>query len=78
MAELIRSLAACQQMAGRLGLAFLADLLSAVLLEAALQWDGGADALADPSMRLDTLLRLKLRLALAKAGSNVIVGPMRG
>ena len=69
-AALIRSVTACRQQAERLGCPFLADLLGAAVLEAALQAEGGRDGLGDDRKRLETLLAMKIRTALA--GGNVV------
>lgn len=69
--ELIRCLVSCQQQATRLGLGFLAQLISLAVMETALQWDGGPIP-SDPKMQLDRLLRLKIKVALAQAGSNIL------
>lgn len=69
---LIRKLVSCQQDAGRLGLIFLGQLLNMAVLETALEWDGGRNAGADPSMRLEKLLNLKIRTALGSGGGNVL------
>jgi hypothetical protein len=71
-AELIRSLVSCQQQATRLGLPFLGQLIGMAVMEAALQWDGGVPLPADPSLQIERLLRLKVRIALAYSGGNIL------
>lgn len=71
-AELVAGLTRCQGEAKTLGLDFLADLIGAAAIEAALQWDGGGRALAAEPDRLDTLLRMKLRIATARSGRNIV------
>jgi hypothetical protein len=71
-AGLIRNLVSCQQQAARLGLTFLAHLLGMAVMEAALQWDGGLPLPADPKLQVERLLRLKIRVALAQAGGNIL------
>lgn len=71
-AELVAGLTRCQAQAQALGLDFLADLIGAAAIEAALQWDGGRPALAAEPDRLDALLRMKLRIATARSGRNIV------
>lgn len=71
-AELIAALTRCQAQARELGLDFLPDLIGAAAIEAALQWDGGRRALAAEPDRLDALLRMKLRIATARSGRNIV------
>ena len=63
--ELIRALTASRQQAERMRLGFLTALLTACLLEAAMQWDGGAPVSADIDVVLPRLLATKIKLALA-------------
>ncbi|WP_319411873.1 hypothetical protein [uncultured Cohaesibacter sp.] len=70
--ELIRDLTSCKQKAERIGFGFLSDLLATALLETALQAIGGKDALANPNLRLERLIELKLRTALGGSGHNIV------
>ncbi|SNY93172.1 hypothetical protein SAMN04515647_3460 [Cohaesibacter sp. ES.047] len=73
VSELIRDLTSCKQQAERIGLGFLSDLLAMALLETALQAIGGKEALANPNMRLERLIELKLRTALGGgSGQNIV------
>ena len=72
-AGLIRNLASCGHEAHELGLEFLAHLVNMAVLEAALEWDGGRVVPREPAMRLEQLLNLKIRAALAMAGGNVVM-----
>jgi hypothetical protein len=71
-AELIRALVSCQQQAARLSLDFLVQLINMAVLEAALQWDGGGQIPPEGDLQLERLLRLKIRVALAGAGENLV------
>lgn len=70
--ELIRSITSCQQRAAMLGLGFLADLLSAAAIEAAMQWNPDGTRLGNANTRLDELLRLKLVIALGKSEHELV------
>lgn len=71
--ELIRELTSCKQKAERVGFGFLSDLLAMALLETGLQAIGGNDALANPNMRLERLIELKLRTAIGGGSGHNIV-----
>ncbi|WP_319531832.1 hypothetical protein [uncultured Cohaesibacter sp.] len=71
--ELIRDLTSCKQQAERIGFGFLSDLLAVALLETGLQAIGGNDAFANPNMRLERLIELKLRTALGSGSGHNIV-----
>ncbi len=73
-ANLIRTLTASKQEAGRLGASFLANVIALAILEAALQWEGGPQLLADESYRLELLLAAKIRTALGD-GNVVAMRP---
>lgn len=73
--ELVRSLLASQRQAEEMDLQFLAGLLDMAAIEAALQWDGGHEALKAIGERGDRLLRLKLRVSLANRGNIVALFP---
>lgn len=70
--ELIVRLNGCKISAQELGYAFLADLLSAALLEAALQSLGTCDVLSNPRSRLEELIEIKLALTLGRSDVNVV------
>jgi hypothetical protein len=63
--EMIRAISACRQRAERMRLGFLTGLLTAALLEAAMQWDGGTPVSPDVQAVLPKLLATKIKLALA-------------
>ena len=71
-AGLIRSLSAGQQSARRLGLVLAADLIAAATMEVALEWTHGRNSLADPQMRLEQLLRLRIVHAWGEGDGNVL------
>lgn len=71
-AALIRSLAASQRAASDLGLTLTANLLAAASLDVALEWTGGRGGLADPSRRLDQVLRLRIVQAHASADGAIV------
>jgi hypothetical protein len=62
---LIQTLKKCEKRANALELEFLPQLLSAAQIEAAIQWDGGRKALGDPTVKFESLIRMKIRLALS-------------
>jgi hypothetical protein len=70
--DLIRRLNGCKAVAHRLGYAFLADLLSAAILEAAMQSISACDVLSNPERRLEQLIQIKLAIALGQASANVV------
>ena len=70
---LIRDLGRCERRASALGLELLPRLISAAQIEAAIQWDGGAKALGDPQVKLDRLIRMKIRLALSDGETGAMV-----
>ena len=71
-AQLLRDLATSQRRAEGLGQRFLSQVIGMAVLEAAIQWDGGHERIGDAATRLDRLLRMKLRVALAETNSNVV------
>lgn len=69
---LIQSIRKCEKRASELELEFLPKLLSAAQIEAAIQWEGGSKALGDPPVRYDSLIRMKIRLALSTEEGGVL------
>lgn len=70
--DLIRRLHLCRVSAQGMGFAFLTDLLSAAILEAALQSLGKGDMLSNPRCRLEELIEIKLAVALGQQAENVV------
>jgi hypothetical protein len=69
---LIQQIKKCEKRANELELEFLPQLLSAAQIEAAIQWEGGSKALGEPPVRYESLIRMKIRLALSSEEGGVL------
>jgi len=71
-AGIIRTLVTCREEADRLKLGDLSRLINMAVLQTALDWEGNEPSkLSDTN--LETLLRLKMKLAFSERSDNVVV-----
>ncbi len=68
--DLIRRLNGCRKAAKSLGFEFLTDMLSAAIIEAAIQSLGSKDVFTTPGRRLEELINLKLAIALGRTNEH--------
>lgn len=71
-AWIIRTLVNCRQEADRLQLGDLSQIINMAVLQTALDWEG-IEPSRDKTGNLETLLRLKMKLAYAERDDNVLV-----
>lgn len=71
-AWIIRTLVNCRQEADRLQLTDLYQLINMAVLQTALDWEGFEPA-GGPNANLDSLLRLKMKLAFSERNDNVVL-----
>lgn len=71
-AWIIRTLVTCRDEAERLNLGDLSHLINMAVLQTALDWEGKEPADCKETS-LDSLLRLKMKLAFSERNDNVVV-----
>ncbi|TDH38987.1 hypothetical protein E2A64_07835 [Pseudohoeflea suaedae] len=72
-AWMIRTLVSCRREAEKMGLEDLSQLINLAIFQTALDWEGIDPAPSGKNDHLESLLRLKMKLAYSQTDENVVV-----
>lgn len=72
-AWIIRNLVSCRREAEKMELSDLSQLINLAIFQTALEWEGVEPARCGKDDHLESLLRLKMKLAYSESDENVLV-----